>query len=116
MVSPPYSKIDWGTHGRLTHLRNRGIAHLTPEEMEKSVTIEELRSLVAIISRLATTLRDLCQSQFAFHADMLEEYRDLARRAIKTKNPIQIREALDDDVFVSCHGNRIIPALLDKLK
>jgi hypothetical protein len=78
-----YNKIDWKSHGRLTNLRNRGIAHLTPEKMLKSVTLNELRTLVAIISHLATTLRDLCQSQFAFHGDMQDEYRDLAKKAIK---------------------------------
>jgi hypothetical protein len=78
-----YNKIDWKAHGRLTHLRNRGIAHLTPEKMLKSVTLDELRTLVAIISHLATTLRDLSQSQFAFHVDMLDEYRDLAKKAIR---------------------------------
>jgi hypothetical protein len=82
-----YNKIDWKAHGRLTHLRNRGIAHLTPEKMLKSVTLDELRTLVAIISHLATTLRDLCQSKFAFHTDMLEEYRDLAKKAIKKVTP-----------------------------
>jgi hypothetical protein len=78
-----YNKIDWKAHGRLTHLRNLGIAHLTPEKMFKSITLEELRTLVAIVSQLATTLRNLCQSQLAFHADMLEEYRDLAKKAIR---------------------------------
>src|SRR5205823_1273332 len=56
-----YNKIDWKAHGRLKHLRNRGIAHLTPEKMLKSVTLDELRALVSIISHLATILRDLCQ-------------------------------------------------------
>lgn len=78
-----YNEIDWKAHGRLKHLRNLGIAHLTPEKMFKSITLEELRTLVAIISQLATTLRDLCQSQLAFHADMLDEYRDLAKKAIR---------------------------------
>jgi hypothetical protein len=55
--------------------------------MLKSVTLNELRTLVAIISQLATTLRDLCQYQLAFHADMLEEYRDLAKKAIKKAAP-----------------------------
>jgi hypothetical protein len=82
-----YNKIDWAAHGRLTHLRNRGIAHLTREKMLKSVTLDELRTLVAIISHLAATLRDLCQSQLAFREDMLIEYRDLAKQAIKKTSP-----------------------------
>jgi hypothetical protein len=52
-------------HGRLVHLRNRGIAHLTPEEMKKSVTMSELRTLVEIVSRLTAILQHLCQSQMA---------------------------------------------------
>ena len=81
-----YNQIDWKVHGRLTHLRNRAIAHLTHEKMLKSVALGELRTLVAIISQLATTLRDLCQSQLAFHADMLKEYRELAKKVIR-KDP-----------------------------
>ena len=78
-----YKTIAWNAHGRLTHLRNRGIAHLTLEKMLKSVTLDEIRTLVGIISELATTLRNLCQSQIAFHADLLDEYRDLAKKVIK---------------------------------
>jgi hypothetical protein len=74
-----YEKIDWEVHGRLVHLRNRGIAHLTPEEMKKSVTMSELRTLVEIVSRLTAILQHLCQSQMAFNAHMLEEYRDLGQ-------------------------------------
>ena len=82
-----YNKIDWKAHGRLKHSRNRGIAHLTPEKMLKAVTLDELRTLVAIINHLATTLRDLCQSQYAFHADMLEEYRRRRRRTSGGSRP-----------------------------
>jgi hypothetical protein len=60
--------------------RNRGIAHLTPEKMLKSITLGELRALIAIISRLATTLQHLWQVQGAFRSDMLDEYRELAKR------------------------------------
>jgi hypothetical protein len=61
------------------HLRNRGIAHLTPEEMKNSVTMSELRTMVEIVSRLTAILQHLCQSQMAFNAHMLEEYRDLGQ-------------------------------------
>jgi hypothetical protein len=77
-----YRKIDWKVHGRLVHLRNLGIAHLTPEEMKNSVTMSELRTLVKIVGQLTATLQHLCQSQMAFSAHMLEEYRDLARKVI----------------------------------
>jgi hypothetical protein len=82
-----YQKIDWKAHGRLVHLRNRGIAHLTLEEMKKSITMSELRTLVEIVSRLTATLQHLCQSQMAFNAHMLEEYRVLARNVIGKSVP-----------------------------
>jgi len=82
-----YNKIDWNAHGRLKSFRNHGIAHLTPEKMFNSVTFSEMRTLVEVISHLAVTLRNLCQSQFALHADMLEEYRDLAKKAINKISP-----------------------------
>jgi hypothetical protein len=78
-----FRKIDLDAYRRLRHFRNRGIAHLTPEKMLKSVTLDELRTLVAIISRLATTLQHLCQVQSAFHPEMLHEYRELAKRTFK---------------------------------
>lgn len=79
-----YGEIDWKVHGRLVHLRNLGIAHLTPDEMTKSVTIAELRSLVQIISRLTAIVQHLCQTQTAFRPGMLNEYRNLARKAMTT--------------------------------
>ena len=77
-----YGTIDWKVHGRLVHLRNRGIAHLTLEEMKKSVTMAELRALVEIVSRLTTILQHLCQTQTAFNSHMLKEYRDSAKNVI----------------------------------
>jgi hypothetical protein len=87
-----YQQIDWKVHGRLVHLRNRGIAHLTPEEMKKSVTMSELRTLVEIVSRLTAILQHLCQSQMAFNAHMLEEYRDLAKNVIGKSVPTPRRQ------------------------
>ena len=78
-----YSEIDWKVHGRLTHFRNRGIAHLTIEKMQKSVTLPELRTLADILARLAATLQHLCQTGTAFHVDIRERYQDLARRIMK---------------------------------
>jgi hypothetical protein len=78
-----YSEIDWKVHGRLVHLRNRGIAHLTPEEMTKSVTMAEIRTLVGIVSRLTATLQQLCQTETAFRTDISDEYRTMARRAMR---------------------------------
>jgi hypothetical protein len=78
-----YQEIDWKAHGRLVHLRNLGIAHLTRGQMSKSVTLKELRTIIRIIGRLATTLRKLCQSQIVFHDGTPEKYRDLAKRVIR---------------------------------
>jgi hypothetical protein len=77
-----YGEIDWKVHGRLVHLRNLGIAHLTPEEMTKSVTFAELRTMVEIIGRLTANLQHLCQTQTAFRPDILNEYRELARKTM----------------------------------
>ena len=77
-----YGEIDWKVHGRLVHLRNLGIAHLTPEEMTKSVTFAELRTMVEVIGRLTGNLQHLCQTQTAFRPDILNEYRNLARKAM----------------------------------
>ncbi|XSC46733.1 hypothetical protein ACF1BQ_014045 [Bradyrhizobium sp. RDT10] len=87
-----YQKIDWKVHGRLVHLRNRGIAHLTPEEMKKSVTMSELRTLVEIVSRLTAILQHLCHSQMAFNAHMLEDYQVLAKRVIGKSVPTPRRQ------------------------
>lgn len=78
-----FRTIDLDAYQRLRRFRNRGIAHLTPEKMLESVTLGELRALVAIISSLATTLQHLCQVQSAFRSDMLDEYRELAKRTFK---------------------------------
>ena len=41
-----YRSIDWrGLHGRLVHFRNRGVAHLTPQKIEKRVSYAELKTL-----------------------------------------------------------------------
>jgi hypothetical protein len=82
-----YGKIDWNVHGRLVHLRNRGIAHLTPEEMTKSVTMAEIRTLVEIVSRLTATLQHLCQTETAFRIDLSDEYRKMARKTMLRTKP-----------------------------
>jgi hypothetical protein len=71
-----FKEIDQDAYKRLRHFRN-------PEKMLKSITLVELGALIAIISRLATTLQQLCQVPSAFRWDMLDEYRELAKRTIK---------------------------------
>ena len=78
-----YNQINCDAYGRLKNLRDRGIAHLTPEEMLETVTLDEIRTMVGIVRQLASTLRNLCPSQIVLRADMLDTYRDLAKKAIK---------------------------------
>lgn len=78
-----FKEIDQDTYRRLRHFRDCGIAHLTPEKMLKSTTLGELRALIAIISRLTTKLQQLCQVQSVFRSDILDEYRELAKRTIR---------------------------------
>jgi hypothetical protein len=77
-----YGEIDWKVHGRLVHLRNLGIAHLTMEQMTKSISFAELRTLVEIVSRLAATLQHICQTQTDFTTDILDEYREMTRETM----------------------------------
>lgn len=77
-----YSEIDWKAHGRLTHFRNLGIAHLTVEKMRKSITFDELRKFVSIISRLTAVIQQLCHTPTAFREWMLKDYREIAKNAM----------------------------------
>ncbi|MGM4870654.1 hypothetical protein AB7645_05435 [Bradyrhizobium sp. 956_D2_N1_5] len=79
-----YREIDWKAHGRLTNLRNQGIAHLTLDALKKSVTIEELRMMVGIIGRLAAEVQSLFQLDSAFRSDMDSESRDRVKAVIVT--------------------------------
>jgi hypothetical protein len=77
-----YGKIDWKVHGRLVHLRNLGIAHLTLNELTKSVSFAELRTMVKIVTRLASTMQHLLQTDSAFHDSMVEECSDQVKRVV----------------------------------
>jgi hypothetical protein len=77
-----YGGIDWNVHSRLTHFRNLGIAHLTLDQLKKSVTIAELRTLVEIVTHLAGNLQHLIGTDMAFHDDMAAECRDQVERLI----------------------------------
>ncbi|MEH2497890.1 hypothetical protein V1294_004369 [Bradyrhizobium sp. AZCC 1678] len=85
-----YREIDWNAHGRLTHFRNMGIAHLTVAELKKSVTIAELRTMVGIISRLAVALQHFVQTDTAFRDDMADECRDQVKRVITSPRSLPI--------------------------
>jgi hypothetical protein len=83
-----YADIQWEVHGRLVHFRNFGIAHLTIEKMNKSVTFDELRNFVSIIGRLTTTVQQLCHTPTAYREWMLEEYSDMAQKALLREPPV----------------------------
>jgi hypothetical protein len=54
-----YATINWELHGRLTHLRNHGIAHLNrkrPRRAITPITHDELRGLVCLVNDLAECL------------------------------------------------------------
>lgn len=78
-----YLAIDWNVYGRLKHLRNLGIAHLKLDPQEKSITFPELRIIVGIVGRLASTLQQLLRIEMAAHDEMAEECRDQVKSVIK---------------------------------
>jgi hypothetical protein len=51
-----YQGIDWELHGRLIHLRNQGVAHISPGRLRKSITHDELCSLVGLVKSLGDRL------------------------------------------------------------
>jgi hypothetical protein len=77
-----YGEIDWNVYGRLVHFRNLGIAHLTLDQLTKSVTFAELRTMVEVVTRLASTMQHLLQTETAFHDNMVEECSDQVKRVI----------------------------------
>lgn len=78
-----YREIDWNVHGRLTHFRNLGIAHLTLRQLQKSVTFAELGTLVDIVVRLASNLQHLIETGTALHESIAKESRDQVKGVIK---------------------------------
>ena len=53
-----YSTINWELHGRVTHFRNLGLAHLG-YGLRKRITHDELRNLVQLVKDLAAALAPL---------------------------------------------------------
>jgi hypothetical protein len=51
-----YGTINWELHGRLTHFRNLGVAHLVRGRQVKTITQDELRDLVRLVKDLAECL------------------------------------------------------------
>jgi hypothetical protein len=75
-----YTAIDWDDlHGRLQHFRNRGLVHLTPEQIEKRVSYAEITSLVQSVTVLAECLMPLDPNGVAVRLDEIGDWSDHAK-------------------------------------
>jgi hypothetical protein len=80
-----YASIDWSIHGRLTHFRNLGVAHLSTEPLSKSIKYDELRLMANIIAKLGDELVALCRTDFAPIEPMLNDWSDRGFSLLKDK-------------------------------
>jgi hypothetical protein len=79
-----YRAIDWrDLHGRLQHFRNRGLAHLTPEQIRRRVTYEEIGSLVRSVAMLAESLMPFHPDGVPVRADEIVDWSDRATQIWK---------------------------------
>jgi len=75
-----YTAIDWhDLHGRLQHFRNRGLVHLTPEQIEKRVSYAEIRSLVHSVMVLAECLLPFDPNGVAVRLDEIDDWSNHAK-------------------------------------
>jgi hypothetical protein len=75
-----YTAIDWhDLHGRLQHFRNRGVAHLIPEQIAKRVSYAEIRSLVHSVTVLAECLMPFDPNGVAVRLDEIDDWSDHAK-------------------------------------
>jgi hypothetical protein len=75
-----YTAIDWhDLHGRLQHFRNRGLVHLTPEQIEKRVSYAEIRSLVQSVTVLAECLVPFHPDSVPVRLDEIDDWSDHAK-------------------------------------
>jgi hypothetical protein len=81
-----YASIDWSIHGRLTHFRNLGIAHLSTEPLGKSITFDELKFMANIVSKLGDELVALCRTSFVSIEPMLSDWSDRGFSILKVKD------------------------------
>jgi hypothetical protein len=80
-----YASIDWSIHGRLTHFRNFGVAHLLTEPLRKSINYDELKLMANIISKLGDELVALCRTSFVSIEGMLSDWSDRGFLLLKEK-------------------------------
>jgi hypothetical protein len=75
-----YKAIDWhDLHGRLQHFRNRGLVHLTPEQIEKRVSYAEIKSLVQSVTVLAECLMPFDPNHVAVRLDEIDDWSNHAK-------------------------------------
>ena len=75
-----FPAIDWhDLHGRLQHFRNRGLVHLTPEQIEKRVSYAEIRSLVHSVTVLAECLLPFDPNGVAVRLDEIDDWSNHAK-------------------------------------
>jgi hypothetical protein len=75
-----YTAIDWhNLHGRLQHFRNRGLVHLTPEQIEKRVSYAEIRSLVHSVTVLAECLLPFDPNGVSVRLDEIDDWSNHAK-------------------------------------
>jgi hypothetical protein len=75
-----YEAIDWhNLHGRLQHFRNRGLVHLTPEQISERVSYAEIRSLVRSVTVLAECLTVFDPDGVSVRLDEIDEWSNRAK-------------------------------------
>lgn len=90
-----YRAIDWrDRQGRLTHFRNRGVAHLTIEAVENYIKYEELHSLTLSTTALADCREPfLLDGDVPFREEQIQEYSDQATKILlASTNNLQARQ------------------------
>ena len=74
-----YRSIDWqDLHGRLVHFRNRGVAHLTPQKIEKRVTYAELKSLSVAVAIMGECMEPFTKDGVPLQEDEIKEWSNRA--------------------------------------
>jgi hypothetical protein len=76
-----YRAIDWDDlHGRLTHFRNLGIVHLSKTRPTKTITQDELRTLVGEVKALSESLAVFQSKERFIQEDEITDRSDRATR------------------------------------
>jgi hypothetical protein len=74
-----YRSMDWqDLHGRLVHFRNRGVAHLTPQKIEKRVTYAEVESLARAVAIMGECMEPFAKDAVPLREEEIKEWSDRA--------------------------------------